>query len=189
MQFLSHFSYCMRKNLVEIPDYWFCETCQSKNGTTSPCEVKQDIGLQVSARKQSFRTGPTGKVKYLHEDEVIKLSSCNTSMKSTPGSSTLPMTKKASSTLPITRRAHVAYKSVVPKSPSLTVKPNSNIAPMAHGKFPRNGVLKNPMNDQHASSLKGDKFSTSLVQSLFLQTKHILPPVTIISKSNYFHTD
>ncbi|XP_050881971.1 uncharacterized protein LOC127085498 [Lathyrus oleraceus] len=147
--------YCMRKNLIEIPDYWFCETCQSKNGTTSPCEVKQDIGLQVSARKQSFRTGPTGKVKYLHEDEVIKLSSCNTSMKSTPGSSTLPMTKKASSTLPITRRPHVAYKSVVPKSPSLTVKPNSSIAPMAHGKFPRNGVLKNPMNDQHASSLKG----------------------------------
>ncbi|CAI8596234.1 unnamed protein product [Vicia faba] len=162
--------YCMRKNLIEIPDYWYCETCLSKNattspcevkqdvglqGTTSPCEVKQDIGLQVSTRKQTFRTGPTGKVKYLHEDEVIKLSSCNISTKSTPASSTLPMTKKARSSLPSTRRAHVAFKSVIPKSPSLTVKPNPSIAPMAHGKFPRNGVQKNLMNDQHASSSKG----------------------------------
>ncbi|XP_058751329.1 uncharacterized protein LOC131624402 isoform X2 [Vicia villosa] len=163
--------YCMRKNLTEIPDYWFCETCQSKNGTTSPCEVKQDVGLQgttspcevkqdtglqVSTRKKSFRTAPTGKVKYLHEDEVIKLSSCNISMKATPSStSPMTMTKKASSTLPITKRAHVASKSVIPKIPSPALKPNPSLAPMAHGKFPRNGVQKNPMNDQHASSSKG----------------------------------
>lgn len=177
----------MRKNLTEIPDYWFCETCQSKNGTTSPCEVKQDVGLQgttspcevkfqitdvglqVSTRKKSFRTAPTGKVKYLHENEVIKLSSYNISMKSTPSSSTSPMTmtKKASSTLPITKRAHVASKSVIPKIPSLALKPNPSLAPTAHGKFPRNGVQKNPMNDQHTSSSKGDNFS-ALLQSIFL---------------------
>ncbi|CAK8531752.1 unnamed protein product [Lathyrus sativus] len=90
----------MGNNLAEVPDYWFCETCQSKNCTTSPCEVKQDIGLQVSTRKQYFRTGPIGKVKYLHEEEVIKLSSCNISTKATPVSSTLLMTKNASSKPP-----------------------------------------------------------------------------------------
>jgi len=146
---------------MEVPDYWLCEPCQSNNGSTSQCIAKQDSGLQASKRQQSARTGPRGKVKYLQEDEVIKLSSCNVSIKPTPpSSSNLLMTRKANPGRPalsMTRRSRVASKSLFTKIPSLTPKPNSSISPMAHGMFPRNGGQKNPITNQHASSSLGEK--------------------------------
>lgn len=151
----------MKINLMEVPDYWLCEPCQSNNGSTSQCIAKQDSGLQASKRQQSARTGPRGKVKYLQEDEVIKLSSCNVSIKPTPpSSSNLLMTRKANPGRPalsMTRRSRVASKSLFTKIPSLTPKPNSSISPMAHGMFPRNGGQKNPITNQHASSSLGEK--------------------------------
>lgn len=155
--------YCMRINLMEVPDDWLCEACQSKNATTSPCKVNQDFGLQTSKRQQSFKTGRVGKVKYLHEDEVIKLSSFNFSTKPSQACSSLPMIRKAipgSSTLPLSRRAS---KSVIPKIPTMTLKPNPCIASMEHRKFPRSGVHKDPITDQHASSSKGPRKEHRLV--------------------------
>jgi hypothetical protein len=57
----------------------------------------------------------------------------------------------------MTRRDIFASKSVIPKNPSLTRKPNPSISPMAHPKFPRNGVQKNSMTDQRASPSTGEK--------------------------------
>lgn len=118
----------MRIALTEIPEDWTCEACQSKNGTTSPCKVNQDFALQASKRKRAVTTG---KVKFLHEDEVIKLSTCNFSTKSIPASSTFLMTRKAS-------------KSVIPRVRTEKVIPNV---------IPRIGAQKDQITDQHASHL------------------------------------
>jgi hypothetical protein len=145
---------------MEVPDFWICETCKSNSGSTSSCKVKQDSGLQASRRQHSVGKGPLGKVKYLDVDEVIKLSSSKVSMKPTPPRSSLPMSRMASqgsSNFLMTRRDIFASKSVIPKNPSLTRKPNPSISPMAHPKFPRNGVQKNSMTDQRASPSTGEK--------------------------------
>ncbi|CAJ2639267.1 uncharacterized protein LOC123917495 [Trifolium pratense] len=146
--------YCMRNNLMEVPEFWLCEICESKNGSTSSCQVQQDSGLPASRRQHFVRKGPLGKVKYLDVDEVVKLSSGSLSMKPTSSRSSLPMSRMASpgsSDFRMTRRDFVASKSVIPKNPSLTRKPNPCISPMAHSKIPRNGVQKNPMTNQRAS--------------------------------------
>jgi hypothetical protein len=146
----------MRFNLMEVPDFWLCETCESKSGSTSSCMVKQDSGLQASRRQHSIRKGPLGKVKYLDVDEVIKLSSGNFPAKPTPSRSSLPMSRGASPRR-MTPRDFVAKRSVIPKNPSLTRKPNPCTSPMAHLKFPRNGVQKIPMTCQRASPSIGKK--------------------------------
>ncbi|KAK2390496.1 hypothetical protein QL285_064035 [Trifolium repens] len=115
--------------------------------------------MEASRRQHSVGKGPLGKVKYLDVDEVIKLSSSKVSMKPTPPRSSLPMSRMASqgsSNFLMTRRDIFASKSVIPKNPSLTRKPNPSISPMAHPKFPRNGVQKNSMTDQRASPSTGD---------------------------------
>jgi hypothetical protein len=57
----------------------------------------------------------------------------------------------------MTPRDFVASRSVIPKNPSLTRKPNPCTSPMAHLKFPRNGVQKIPMTCQRASPSIGKK--------------------------------
>ncbi|GAU12729.1 hypothetical protein TSUD_122210 [Trifolium subterraneum] len=156
----------MRNNLMEVPDYWLCETCESKSGSTSSCIVKQDSGLQASRRQHSVRKGPLGKVKYLDVDEVLKLSGGNFTVKPTPSRSSLSMSRMASpgsSNFRMTGRDFVASKSVIPKNPSLTLKPNPRISSTAHWKFPRNGVKKNPMIDQRASPSIGPAKANKLV--------------------------
>lgn len=69
---MSNFSYCTRVHYIEVPEVWFCEPCEYKNATTSPCNVNQDVGLQAPKKQQTARSG---KVKFLDEDEVIKLAS------------------------------------------------------------------------------------------------------------------
>ncbi|XP_020236393.1 uncharacterized protein LOC109815968 isoform X2 [Cajanus cajan] len=115
--------YCMRINTLEIPEYWLCESCQSKGVSNSPPRVNQDIGQWASKMQRAVRTR---KVKFLHEDEVIKLSS---------------------------GKAFVGSKNVISKIPSLPPKPNPPISsPKLLGKLPRNDeVQKKRMTNQHAS--------------------------------------
>ncbi|XP_027339494.1 uncharacterized protein LOC113853193 [Abrus precatorius] len=132
--------YCMRINVLKLPEYWLCESCQAKHVTISPCKVNQDIDSQASKR---LRAVTTGKVKFLHEDEVIKLSSVQFSMK--------PIT--ANSTLLTARKASVGSKNIISKIPSLAPKLNPCITPpKVLGKRPRDGgAHKKLMTSQHAS--------------------------------------
>ncbi|XP_057440018.1 uncharacterized protein LOC130731825 [Lotus japonicus] len=125
--------YCMRICLTDIPDDWCCETCQAKNGTTSPCKVDQNFSPQAPKRQRDVKAG---KVKFLPEDEVIKLSSGNFPAKPIRGSSSFN----------IARKAPVASKTVVSKIPSRT-----SPSPMVLGKLPISGAQRNQMTDKHAS--------------------------------------
>ncbi|TKY73310.1 hypothetical protein E2542_SST02062 [Spatholobus suberectus] len=113
----------MRINTMIIPRDWVCEACHSKGVSTSPRKVNQNIGSWVSRRQQAVKTG---KVKFLPEDEVIRLSF---------------------------RKACVGSKNVISKIPSLTPKSNPHISPpKVRGKPPRNNEIhKKPMTNQHAS--------------------------------------
>lgn len=148
----------MRIGLTDIPDDWCCETCQAKNGTTSPCKVDQNFGPQAPKRQRDVKAG---KVKFLPEDEVIKLSSGNFPAKPIRGSSSFN----------IARKAPVASKTVVSKIPSRT-------SPTVLGKLPISGAQRNKMTDKHASQSlsKGENFSSSLLQCNFfgaLQTENM----------------
>ncbi|TKY73309.1 Remodeling and spacing factor 1 [Spatholobus suberectus] len=116
-------AYCMRVIARKIPKDWLCEPCQSKGVSNSLRKVNQDIGLRASKMQRAVKTG---KVKFLHEDEVIRLSS---------------------------GKASVGSKNVISKIPSQTPKSNPPISPpKALGKLPRNEeVHKKPMTNQHAS--------------------------------------
>ncbi|KAK7304686.1 hypothetical protein VNO77_42572 [Canavalia gladiata] len=133
--------YCMRIFLSKVPEDWLCESCQSEHVTTTTCKVNHDIGLHASKRLRAVKTG---KVKFLHEDEVVKLSLGNFSMK--------PIL--ANSTFLTNQKAFVGSKNVISNiPPSLTPKSNPPISPPnVLGKLPRNGgVQKKPMTNQHAS--------------------------------------
>ncbi|RDY05096.1 hypothetical protein CR513_11091, partial [Mucuna pruriens] len=131
--------YCMQINTLIIPKDWLCESCQSECVATSPCKVNQDIGMSASKRQRAVKTG---KVRFLHEDEVIRLSSGNITLKPVPANCTLPTTRKAS----------VGSKNVISKIPSLIPKSNPRIPPpKVLGKLSRNEVHKQPMTNQHAS--------------------------------------
>ncbi|KAJ1402784.1 Zinc finger, FYVE/PHD-type [Sesbania bispinosa] len=145
--------YCMRIYRTDVPDDWICDSCQSKNGAASPCKVNQDFGLQTSKRQRAVTTG---KVKFLHEEEVIKLSFSNAPMKPIPANSTFLMTRKASvgSKNVISKISSqipsVGSKNVISKISSQTPKSNPGIS-MVLGKLPRNDVVhKNQMTDKHA---------------------------------------
>ncbi|KAL5191509.1 hypothetical protein HKD37_04G010778 [Glycine soja] len=124
-------SYCMRFNTLIVPIDWICEPCKSKDVSTSPHEVNQGIGLRASKMRRPVKTG---KVKFLPEDEVIRLYSGN-----------FP--------LATTRKTSVGSKNVVSKIPSQTPKPYPCISPpKVLGKLPRNDeVHKKSMTNQHAS--------------------------------------
>lgn len=74
MLFPPHFSYCMRFNTLIVPIDWICEPCKSKDVSTSPRKVYQDIGLRASKMRWPVETG---RVKFLTENEVMRLSSAN----------------------------------------------------------------------------------------------------------------
>ncbi|KAG4392533.1 hypothetical protein GLYMA_04G163100v4 [Glycine max] len=124
-------SYCMRFNTLIVPIDWICEPCKSKDVSTSPHEVNQGIGLRASKMRQPVKTG---KVKFLPEDEVLRLYSGN-----------FP--------LATTRKTSVGSKNVVSKIPSQTPKPYPCISPpKVLGKLSRNDeVHKKSMTNQHAS--------------------------------------
>ncbi|TKY73311.1 hypothetical protein E2542_SST02063 [Spatholobus suberectus] len=130
----------MRINTMIIPKDWVCEACQSMGISTSPPKENQKVGSWASRRQQAVKTG---KVKFLNEDEVIRLSSGNFTLKPIPANCNLLTTRKAS----------VGSKNVISKIPSLTPKSNPRISPpKVLEKLPRNDeVHKNPMNNQHAS--------------------------------------
>ncbi|KAL2340702.1 hypothetical protein Fmac_008642 [Flemingia macrophylla] len=115
--------YCMRVNTLLIPEYWLCEPCQSKCASDSPNKANQNIGPRTSKMQQPVKTG---KVKFLHEDEVIRLSS---------------------------GKASVESKNVS-KIPSLTTKPNPPVSSAKLiGNLPRNDEIQKSMTNQHASFL------------------------------------
>ncbi|RDX80489.1 hypothetical protein CR513_38950, partial [Mucuna pruriens] len=118
-------AYCMRNNTIIDPKDWLCEPCQSKHvsvsTSTAPRRVNQDIGSWPFKRQRAVKTG---KVKFLDEDEVIRLSS---------------------------RKAYVGSKNVISKVPF--PKSNPRISPpIVLGKLPRNDEAhKKPMTNHHAS--------------------------------------
>ncbi|CAL0327599.1 unnamed protein product [Lupinus luteus] len=121
----------MRVYVPCIPEDWICESCQSTNDTTSPCKVNQDSGRQASKRQRGITTG---KVKFIPEDEVIKLSSGNVPVKHRPGTSTF-----------LTQKTSVGPKNIISKVPSTALKSN-----YSKSKLPRVGVHRNSMTDKHA---------------------------------------
>ena len=74
MLFALLFSYCMQFNTLIVPIDWICEPCKSKDVSTSPRKVYQDIGLRASKMRWPVETG---RVKFLTENEVMRLSSAN----------------------------------------------------------------------------------------------------------------
>ncbi|KAL3016078.1 hypothetical protein AAZX31_06G193000, partial [Glycine max] len=70
----SEHSYCMQFNTLIVPIDWICEPCKSKDVSTSPRKVYQDIGLRASKMRWPVETG---RVKFLTENEVMRLSSAN----------------------------------------------------------------------------------------------------------------
>ncbi|OIW15426.1 hypothetical protein TanjilG_12280 [Lupinus angustifolius] len=121
----------MRVYLTSIPEDWICESCQSTNDTASPSKVNQDCGRQASKRRRGITTG---KVKFIPEDEVIKLSSGNLPVKHRPGTSTF-----------LTQKTSVGSKNVISKTPSMALKSN-----YSKSKLPRIGVHRNSATDKHA---------------------------------------
>ncbi|KAG5148948.1 hypothetical protein JHK82_015829 [Glycine max] len=64
----------MQFNTLIVPIDWICEPCKSKDVSTSPRKVYQDIGLRASKMRWPVETG---RVKFLTENEVMRLSSAN----------------------------------------------------------------------------------------------------------------
>ncbi|KAL2340699.1 hypothetical protein Fmac_008639 [Flemingia macrophylla] len=73
--------YCMRNNTLEIPIYWLCESCGVSN---APRKVNQNIAPKMQ------RAVKTGKVKYLPQDDAVRLRSGEASVASTIVISKIP---------------------------------------------------------------------------------------------------
>lgn len=117
--------YCMQSYARIIPKDWICEPCQSKGGSNSLRKANHDMGSRDFKKRQAVTTG---KVKFLHEDEVIRLSSGKPS---------------------------VGTKKVISRIWKASLTPNSNppiSSSQVFRKLPRNDeVNKKPMTNQHAS--------------------------------------
>ncbi|KAM1340468.1 hypothetical protein ACFX2H_038854 [Malus domestica] len=143
--------YCMQKLDTEAWDDWVCEECLGEeNNLASPTDldhhgimhpsgnsrVLDNSGWQVHSRRQ--KPVGTGKVKYISEGEVIRLSSgveITRSQRNTfgfkPGQS--------NSTALMSQRTTFGYKSVIPRSPPPAIKGNPSIVASGHVKPPSCG--------------------------------------------------
>ncbi|KAM1026273.1 hypothetical protein ACFX2I_039171 [Malus domestica] len=143
--------YCMQKLDTEAWDDWVCEECLGEeNNLASPTDldhhgimhpsgnsrVLDNSGWQVHSRRQ--KPVGTGKVKYISEGEVIRLSSgveITRSQRNTfvfkPGQS--------NSTALMSQRTTFGSKSVIPRSPPPAIKGNPSIVASGHVKPPSCG--------------------------------------------------
>ncbi|XP_054807546.1 uncharacterized protein LOC129309837 isoform X2 [Prosopis cineraria] len=163
--------YCMEVFLKIVPDDWICETCHSGNDATllkyaenknfsrDPAVDASDItditehenthstspykmhnsGLQTCSRSQNV--GGTGKVKFIPEEEAIRLCGGKVSSKAFPANSSM-------------HKVYSPSKKVNAKVSFMNVKPHSSSSPVEHGKLPRHsGVQKTTTNQQTPHSL------------------------------------
>ncbi|XP_028763523.1 uncharacterized protein LOC114753430 [Neltuma alba] len=158
--------YCMKVFLKMVPDDWICETCDSGNDTvslkyaenknfsrdpgfdtsdiaehenmhsTSPCKM-HNSGLQTCSRSQ--KVGGTGKVKFIPEEEAIRLCGGKVSSKSFPANSSM-------------HKMYGQSKNISAKVSSMNVKPTSIPPPVGHGKLSRHsGAQKTTITNQQTS--------------------------------------
>lgn len=167
------FSYCMKKNLTEVPDVWICEACTSTDDIVSPKygreeefldsfgvahhevlhsgtpgEVCADPGRQVSSKKLKVETG---KVKFLPTEDVIRLSSGGLKT-GRPGHSNTGLKYGPSSSIgPMSRRTSSPSKILTPKFFVPGVKANPSVKSSAFMKSPSHvGAEINTMLGRHA---------------------------------------
>ncbi|KAK4252512.1 hypothetical protein QN277_014504 [Acacia crassicarpa] len=165
--------YCMKVFLKIVPDDWICEICDPGKDTTSlkyvednnfsrdPGFDSSDItghenthstspskmhnsGSQTCSRSQ--KVGGTGKVKFISEEEAIRLCGGKVSSKSFPTNSSM-------------QKMYSQSKKGSAKVSFMNVKPNSSPSRMGHGKLLRHsGVQKTTLtNQQSPQSLAKDR--------------------------------
>ncbi|CAL8158966.1 unnamed protein product [Prunus armeniaca] len=135
--------YCMRILPMEFPDDWVCESCEvispkpdeeedimassadlvhlDAMHPAGPSRVLDDSGWQAHSRRQ--KPVETGKVKFIPNEEVIRLSSGVRSQRSTFGSKPRQLNFMA----PIPQRAPFGSRIVTPKFPMSAIKANPSI--------------------------------------------------------------
>lgn len=169
MPYLSAFSYCMRVFIKEVPDDWVCEICnpvnidstsfdyvEDKSGprytgfdsdssdrmgnqnrrSTSPYKILKS-GPQPCSR--SHKVGGTGKVKFIPEEEAIRLCAGKASSKSVYVN-------------PSMHKMNAQSTKVSAKVSSMNVKRNFFTSPVGHGKLPAHNAKVSSMNVKPNSS-------------------------------------
>ncbi|ONI08854.1 hypothetical protein PRUPE_5G204200 [Prunus persica] len=138
-------SYCMRILPMEFRDGWVCESCEvispkadEEEGIMASCSdlvhhdvmhpagpsrVLDDSGWQAHSRRQ--KPVETGKVKFIANEEVIRLSSAVRSQRSTFSSKPRQLNFMA----PIPQRTPFGSRILTPKFPMSAIKANSSIMP------------------------------------------------------------
>ncbi|XP_021802793.1 uncharacterized protein LOC110746874 [Prunus avium] len=145
----------MRIIPMEFPDDWVCESCEvispkpdeeedimassadlvhhDAMHPAGPSRVLDDSGWQAHSRRQ--KPVETGKVKFIPNEEVIRLSSGVRSQRSTFGSKPRQLNFMA----PIPKRTPFGSRIVTPKFPMSAIKANPSIMPSRTVNPPRCG--------------------------------------------------
>ncbi|XP_068305262.1 ASI1-immunoprecipitated protein 2-like [Pyrus communis] len=143
--------YCMQKLDTEAWEDWVCEECLGEeNNLASPTDlnhhgimhpsgnsrVLDNSGWQAHSRRQ--KPVGTGKVKYISEGEVIRLSSGVEIMRSQRNTFSFK-SGQSNSTALMSQGTTFGSKSVIPRSPLPAIKGNPSIVASGHVKLPSCG--------------------------------------------------
>ncbi|KAB2633595.1 hypothetical protein D8674_029842 [Pyrus ussuriensis x Pyrus communis] len=143
--------YCMQKLDTEAWEDWVCEECLGEeNNLASPTDlnhhgimhpsgnsrVLDNSGRQAHSRRQ--KPVGTGKVKYISEGEVIRLSSGVEIMRSQRNTFSFK-SGQSNSTALMSQGTTFGSKSVIPRSPLPAINGNPSIVTSGHVKLPSCG--------------------------------------------------
>ncbi|KAM0979914.1 hypothetical protein ACFX13_015969 [Malus domestica] len=143
--------YCMRKVDMEAWEDWVCEECLGEEDNlasptdldhrdvmhpSGPSRVLDDSGWQAHSIRQ--RPVGTGKVKYISQGEVIRLSSRVDTTRSQRNTFSFKPGQSRSTAL-MSQRTTFGSKIVTPKYPTPAIKANPSIVPSGYVKPPSCG--------------------------------------------------